>query len=62
MEALNYPTAQIISNAGKDDKKIISEIKKNSNINYGYDAAKDEFVDMIEAGIIDPKKVERIAL
>jgi len=62
MEALSYPTAQIISNAWKDDKKIIEEIKKNKNINYWYDAAKDEYVDMIEAGIIDPKKVERIAL
>ena len=31
-------------------------------MNFGYDAANDVFVDMIEAGIIDPKKVERIAL
>lgn len=62
LKALSYPTAQIIQNAGKDDTKIIAEIKGNKNINYGYDAAKDEYTDMIETGIIDPKKVERIAL
>ena len=62
MEALNYPTAQIIWNAGKNDEEVIWEIKKNSNINYGYDAATDKYVDMIDSGIIDPMKVERIAL
>ncbi len=62
MEALNYPTAQIIWNAGKNDEQIITEIKKNKNINYGYDAATDNYVDMIDSWIIDPLKVERIAL
>jgi len=61
-KVLKYPTKQIIENSGKDSEDIISKILENSNINYGYDSAKDEFTDMIESWIIDPKKVERIAL
>ena len=53
---------QIIENAGKSKSIDVSEIESSPNVNFGYDAAKDVFVDMIEAGIIDPKKVERIAL
>jgi chaperonin GroEL len=41
---------------------IVSQVLSNSDINYGYDAANDEFKNMLEAGIIDPKKVERVAL
>lgn len=37
-------------------------IARNADPHYGYDAAKDEFVDMLKAGIIDPKKVSRCAL
>ena len=61
-DALSYPMKQIIENAGKSKSIDVSEIESSPNINYWYDAAKDTFVDMIEAGIIDPKKVERIAL
>ena len=60
--SLSYPMRQIIENAGKAKTIDISEIESSPNVNFGYDAAKDVFVDMIEAGIIDPKKVERIAL
>ena len=61
-KVLKYPCQQIIKNAGKDSKKIIEEILESKNINFGYDTKNDKFVDMIETWIIDPTKVERIAL
>ena len=60
--ALSYPVKQIAENAGKEGAIIVDTIRKNSDVNYGYDAATDTFVDMIKAGIIDPKKVARAAL
>lgn len=60
--ALSYPIKQIVENAWKDSWVIKSKILENSNPNYWYDAAKDEYVDMVNAWIIDPKKVERVAL
>jgi len=61
-KALIYPTKQIVENAWKDSKAIIEKIQKNSNVNYWYNAATDQYEDMIESWIIDPRKVERIAL
>lgn len=60
--ALSYPLKQIVENAGKESSVIINKILENSDINYWYDAAKDQYVDMISSWIIDPKKVERVAL
>lgn len=60
--ALRYPLMQIANNAGKSWEEIVEEILKQDDIHYGYDAAHDVFTNMIHAGIIDPKKVERIAL
>jgi chaperonin GroEL len=60
--ALSYPVKQIAENAGKEGAIIVDTIRKNTDINYGYDAASDMYVDMIKAGIIDPKKVARAAL
>jgi len=60
--ALSYPLKQIVENAGKEASVIAAEVAKNPDANYGYDAAKDEYVNMIDMGIIDPKKVERVAL
>lgn len=60
--ALSYPVKQIAENAGKEGAIIVDAIRKSSDVNYGYDAATDVFVDMIKAGIIDPKKVARAAL
>jgi len=60
--ALSYPIKQIIENAGKEGSVIVSKIQENSSVNYGYDANADTFVDMISSWIIDPKKVERVAL
>lgn len=60
--ALSYPLKQIVENAGKESSVITNKVLENSSSNFGYDAAKDNYVDMIEAWIIDPKKVERVAL
>lgn len=60
--ALSYPVKQIAENAWKEGAVIVDTIKKNPDVNYGYDAANDTFVDMIQSGIIDPKKVSRAAL
>ncbi len=38
------------------------KVLESDNVNYGYDAANDEYTDMMSSGIIDPKKVERVAL
>ena len=57
---LASPLAQILNNCGvglKDD--VVNYIKENGG---GYDAKNDKYVDMLEEGIIDPKKVTRIAL
>ncbi len=59
--ALEVPMRQIASNAGKDGSVVIEEVKKQAR-GIGYDAAKDEYVDMIKTGIIDPLKVARTAL
>ncbi len=60
--ALSYPVRQIAENAGKEGALIVDMIIRSSDAHYGYDAANDEFVDMLKAGIIDPKKVARCAL
>lgn len=59
--ALEEPMRQIAANAGKDGSVIIEEVKKLEK-GMGYNAAKDEYVDMIKTGIIDPLKVTRAAL
>ena len=61
-QALSYPIKQIVENSWKEWSVIISKINENSNINYGYDASNNTFVDMIESWILDPKKVSRVAL
>ena len=60
--AIQAPIRQIAENAGYDAGVVANEVAKNENENYGFNAATGEYVDMIEAGIIDPLKVERIAL
>lgn len=60
--AIYSPLKQIVQNAGFDEGVVAHAVESNGNINYGFDAAKGEYVDMFEAGIIDPVKVSRIAL
>jgi len=62
LRSLEAPTRQIAENAGERADVVIDEIKKNQNINYGYDFGSGEYKDMLKAGIIDPAKVTRSAL
>lgn len=60
--ALAYPIKQIADNAWKNGQEIANIILTQSDVNHWYDAAKDDYGNMIERWIIDPKKVERVAL
>jgi chaperonin GroEL len=60
--ALEEPIRQIVENAGLEGSVIVEKIKSETVPNRGYDAESMEFVDMMQAGIIDPTKVERVAL
>jgi chaperonin GroEL len=60
--ALEEPIRQIVENAGLEGSVIVEKIKSETVPNRGYDAESMEFVDMLQAGIIDPTKVERVAL
>jgi len=60
--ACKVPLKQIAYNAGFEGSVIIEKIKDVDNVNYGFNAATGEYVDMVEAGIIDPTKVVRTAL
>jgi chaperonin GroEL len=59
--ALEEPVRQIVNNAGLEGSVIVEHLKKESGA-FGYDASKDCYCDMFEAGIIDPTKVTRTAL
>ncbi len=60
--ALRAPLRQIAENAGFDAGVVVNSVENSKEANLGFDAAKAEYVDMFKAGIIDPVKVERIAL
>jgi chaperonin GroEL len=60
--ALEEPIRQIVENAGLEGSVIVEKVKAEKVANRGFDAESLEYVDMIEAGIIDPTKVERVAL
>jgi len=60
--ALEEPIRQIVNNTGLEGSVIVEKVKHSKEINYGFDADKEEFVDMIKTGIIDPTKVTRYAL
>ena len=61
LTSLEAPLRQIVLNAGKDGGVIVQKVREQK-AGVGYDAAKDEYVDMIQAGIIDPKMVTRSAI
>ncbi len=61
-KALEIPVRQIAENAGEDGGAILAKGVETKNPNEGFDAALGKFVDLVEAGIIDPKKVTRSAL
>ena len=62
LKALEEPVRQIALNAGLEGSVIIDKIRNAGKVNYGFDFAKEEYVDMFTAGIVDPTKVTRSAL
>jgi chaperonin GroEL len=60
--ALEEPIRQIVENAGLEGSVIVEKVKAEQVPTRGFDADSNEFVDMVQAGIIDPTKVERVAL
>ncbi len=59
---LQSPIRQIAQNAGVDGGVVVARILADDNVYFGYDAMRDEYVDMMEKGIIDPTKVVRFAI
>ena len=62
LKALEEPVRQIASNSGLEGSVIIDKILTSGKVGYGFDAYKEEYCDMISAGIVDPTKVTRSAL
>ena len=60
--ALEEPLRQIVANAGLEGSVIVEKVLAAKAVAHGFDAESNEYVDMIHAGIIDPTKVERVAL
>ena len=60
-KAIESPLRTIVENAGGEGSVVINKVLEGKN-NFGYDAKSDKYVDMLKAGIIDPKKVTRVAL
>ena len=62
LKALEEPIRQIAANAGVDGGVVVNTILSKSKANFGYNALKDEYCDVVAAGILDPTKVTRSAL
>ena len=62
VKALEAPVRQIAENAGFEGSVVVDKIRSSGKIGYGFDAYNEEYVDMMEKGIVDPKKVTRSAL
>ncbi|GGB52675.1 60 kDa chaperonin 7 [Roseibium aquae] len=62
LRALEAPIRQIAENAGVEGSIVVGKIQENDDVSFGFNAQTEEFVNMIEAGIIDPTKVVRTAL
>ncbi|KAH1261265.1 Chaperonin 60 subunit beta 4, chloroplastic [Glycine max] len=60
--ALSYPTRMIAKNAGLNGNVIIDKVLSDNNMNFGYNAARDSYEDLMKAGIMDPTKVVRCCI
>ena len=60
--AIQYPIRMIVSNAGQEASIVVGKLLEQKSATYGYDAQTEKYVDVIEAGIVDPTKVVRVAL
>jgi chaperonin GroEL len=61
-KAIQAPLRQIVENAGVEASIVVGKLLEQRSNTYGYDAQKEEYVDLVEAGIVDPTKVVRTAL
>jgi len=61
-KALEAPIRQIVDNAGMDGSVVVGRLLEQEDTNFGFDAQKDDYCDMLKSGIIDPAKVVRVAL
>src|SRR5512145_1771407 len=60
--ALEEPLRQIVQNAGLEGSIVVEKVRSSKDVAHGFDAESNQYVDMVRAGIIDPTKVERVAL
>ncbi len=60
--ALEEPARQIAVNAGHEGAVIVARVRESKDSNFGFNAATEEFGDLLKAGVIDPAKVTRLAL
>ena len=60
--ALESPMRQIATNAGQDGSVVVQNVRSSTEKNFGYNAAKEVYEDLVSSGVIDPKKVVRVAL
>jgi chaperonin GroEL len=60
--AIQYPVRVIVSNAGQEASIVVGKLLEQKSNTYGYDAQGEKYVDFIDAGIVDPTKVVRVAL
>jgi len=60
--ALEEPLRQIVNNAGQEGSIVVEKVRADKNQNFGFDAASEEYTDLVKAGVIDPTKVTRTAL
>ena len=60
--ALEEPIRQIVGNAGMEGSVVVDKVRQEKNASFGFNAATEQYVDMLKAGIIDPTKVTRCAL
>jgi chaperonin GroEL len=61
-KALSWPARQIAENSGEDGSIVVGKLLESNDTNYGYDAQKGEFTNLVQSGILDPTKVVRHAL
>ena len=62
LKALEVPLRQIVANAGLEGSIVVNKIAENKSQTFGFNAQTEQYVDTIEAGIVDPAKVVRVAL
>lgn len=60
--AIQVPARQIVENAGEDGSLVVGKLLQHQSYNWGFNAATDEYEDLVKAGVIDPAKVVRAAL